>query len=182
LLSPIIGKLEKQKDYYSSFEKCFDLLLDVNGNLLQDVQDFIDVAADGVLYEQIALYSDLDKPQTKKAMFVVAFSSPQNNPEIKEKVKELYPNVINFIDSTKRTLPKKDKVCFAVMLQLIESYVCIDNVLMTLYKHKIKTLTRHDSFCVPRDSKEKASEIIKGELKRLLPHGFNLKTSWNYEQ
>jgi len=179
LLSPIIGKLEKQKDYFPSFEKCFDLLLDVDGNLLQDVQNFIDVAKKGELYEQIALYSDLDEIQTKKAMFVVAFSSPQYNPEIKEKVKELYPNVINFIDSTKRALPKKDKVCFAVMLQLIESYVCIDNVLMMLYKHKIKALTRHDSFCVPRDSKEKAFHIINGELSRLLPYGFNLKTSWN---
>lgn len=182
LLVPIISKLETLKDYYPSFEKHFSLLLDVDGNLLQDVQNFIDVSTNGGLYEKVAKSCDLTRPQTKTAMFVVAFSSPKNNPDAKEKVKELFPNVINFIDSIKRALPKKDKVCFAVMLQLIESYVCIDNVLIALYKHKINVLTRHDSFCIPSDGKELAEFIINCELSRLLPYGFNLKTSWNYEQ
>ena len=181
LLIPIISKMQQLKDYYPSFEKCFDLLLDVNGNLSADVQNFVKVATDGGLYEQIALSCNLTRPQTKTAMFVVAFSQPQYNPVAKEKVRELYPSVLNFVDSVKRALPKKDKVCFAVLLQLIESYVCIDNTLTAIHKHKIKVLTRHDSFCVPINSNGCYPSLIYNELTRLLPYGFNLKTSWNYE-
>ena len=102
--------------------------------------------------------------------------------KIRKQMLDEIPSVLNFVDSVKRALPKKDKVCFAVLLQLIESYVCIDNTLTAIHKHNIKVLTRHDSFCVPNDSKEKAYPIIYNELTRLLPYGFNLKTSWNYEQ
>lgn len=182
LFCPLNSQFETLKDYYPSFANCFNLLLDADGNLLQDVQDFMTTATDGILYEKISQTCSLSRPLTKQAMFVVAFSQPQYNPKIKEKVKEQFPNIINFIDSVKRTLPKKDKVCFAVMLQTIESFICIDNVLTTLYKHKVNALTRHDSFAIPSNQKELAETIIQSELKRLLPYGFNLKATWNYDK
>lgn len=175
LISPIIEKLKKQKYYYGAFKRSFNLLLDSNGCLQDNVLDFCECAINGNLYELIGDNTGMKRKEAKKAMFIVAFASRHYNPPTKQKTKEAFKDVISFIDSIKKELPPMDKICFAVLLQLIESYICIDNVLKSLKKHKIRTLTRHDSFCVKNSDSNNAKLIIESELNRILPFGYSLK-------
>lgn len=179
LLSPIIEKLKTTKYYHRAFKDSFYLLLDKDGNLTPNVIDFCDFATNGQLYEFVSSKSNLERNEAKKAMFIVAFASRSYNPPIKLKVKEAFKDVILFIDSIKKELPRSDKVCFAVLLQLIESYICIDNVLAALKKHEIPTLTRHDSFCVKDCDSTKAKLLIDAELSRVLPFGYSLKKEYS---
>lgn len=178
IITPIIIKAQREGFYFKAFKKAFYLLLDDSGNFKEDAQSFLSVATSGKLYENVqdqAEPDNMSRSQAKKGMFIVAFSHYSYNPPLKKKLTEIYPSIINFIDAIKKELPKKDKVKFAVFLQKIESYICIDNVLQVLKKHKIKTLTRHDSFCVPSNDYLITELLVKSELRRMLPYGFNLK-------
>lgn len=181
LITPLIAKLQKQKDYYDTFVKAFKVLIDLEGNLKSCAADFIEYSINGRLYEFIADTTKLTRSESKKAMFVIAFASHRYNPEIKKKVRKAFESVICFIDLIKKELPKKDKVSFPVLLQKIESYICIDNVLQALKKNRVKTLTRHDSFCVTSKDSTFAEIIICGELSRLLPCGYSLKKEYSHE-
>ena len=174
-VSLITTQFKKEKVYFKVFQRSFNLLLNNEGKFKEDVQSFLDIATNGQLYETIQEEATLTRKEAKEGMFIIGFSDYRNNPPLKQKIKTIYPNVIKFMDMVKKELPKRDKVHLAVLLQKIESFICIDHILQTLKEHKIKALTRHDSFCIGNSQASLTEIIVRGQLRHLLPYGFSLK-------
>jgi hypothetical protein len=63
----------------------------------------------------------------------------------------------------------------SIMLQVVESYIFIDNILARLYNSDIRALSLHDSILVPESEFEQSESIVIDELSKFLPYGYTLK-------
>lgn len=184
--NPLYYKIEAETEYFDTFKASFEKLRE-NGNFASDVQNFLGAAIDGTLYENIVSLVNERKARTdqpikrssaKVGMFIVAFASYRYSHQLKTDIKEVYPNVIDFIDTFKKAKPNKDKQGFAVWLQRIESSVCVVEVLSKLQK-KYLTLTRHDSFSTqlktPYENEQFKLDVDE-RLKQFLLFGYELRT------
>ena len=72
-------------------------------------------------------------------------------------MKELFPNVINYISDYKRENGDSE---FAIMLQLKESEIFIDDIWMTLKEDGFFALTKHDSIICKKEDENVIRDFI----------------------
>jgi hypothetical protein len=125
---------------------------------LHDFRRFKTLCKDGKLYDYIKEELSLEtKKEAKQITFELLFSSWRNtNPRIK-KMKELFPNVINYISDYKRENGDSE---FAIMLQLKESEIFIDDIWMTLKEDGFFALTKHDSIICKKEDENVIRDFI----------------------
>jgi len=124
-----------------------------------DFRRFKALSVSGELYDYIKEELGLEtRKQGKLNMFELMFSSRKNNTAGKAKLKTLFPSVIKWIDDYKK---EHGDESFAIMLQLFESDLFIDNIYKTIKKKKMFCLTKHDSFIVKRKDLEAKKGIIE---------------------
>jgi hypothetical protein len=123
---------------------------------------FKEASAEGELYEYVQDSLGLaNRMKSKQMMFELFFSSYKNNGSDKQKLKSIFPSVINWIDTYKKANGSKE---FAIMLQKKESEIFIDGVLNNAKRKGIFCLTKHDSVIVKKDEKEYIEKSVKRQL------------------
>jgi hypothetical protein len=124
-----------------------------------DSQLFQIISTSGNLYSYVSDRLEIgDYKKTKKLMFSLLFSSNLYQSKEKNKLKELFPTVIKWIDDFKR---KNGYKLFSVELQKIESNFFIDNLLKRIKKQGLFCLTKHDSLIIRRQDYVPIVTIIK---------------------
>lgn len=124
----------------------------------EDFKRFKELSVTGELYDYIKDVLGLEsRKEGKNAMFEILFSSRRNNTQSKGLIKEIFPSVVRWIDKFKKENGDKS---FSIMLQKEESKIFIDGILKNLIKKKIFALTKHDSFIVQVEDKERVLELI----------------------
>ena len=113
-----------------------------------DSQLFQILSISGSLYSYLSERLEIgDYKKTKRLMFSLLFSSNLFKSVEKNKLKELFPTVINWIDDFKRDNGYKS---FSIELQKLESNFFIDNLLKRIKKQGLFCLTKHDSLIIRR--------------------------------
>jgi len=113
-----------------------------------DSQLFQILSISGSLYSYVSDRLEIgDYKKTKRLMFSLLFSSNLFKSVEKNKLKELFPTVINWIDDFKRNNGYKS---FSIELQKLESNFFIDNLLKRIKKQGLFCLTKHDSLIIRR--------------------------------
>jgi len=131
----------------------------------EDFKLFKKLSATGRLYDYVKNIFGLNsKEGGKKAMFEILFSSRRNNTPGKALIKEVFPSVVRWIDKFKKD--NGDKT-FSVMLQKEESKIFIDGILKDIIKKKMFALTKHDSFIVRTEDKERVLQLISDHFNRI---------------
>lgn len=124
-----------------------------------DFNRFKALSVSGKLYDYIKLELGLEtKKQAKNAMFEIMFSSRKNNTSGKMKIKNLFPNVVKWIDDFKK---ENEDNTFAIMLQLKESAIFIDGILRLIKTKKIFCLTKHDSLIVKENDMDMVLTMVQ---------------------
>jgi len=124
-----------------------------------DFNRFKALSVSGKLYDYIKLELGLEtKKQAKNTMFEIMFSSRKNNTSGKMKIKNLFPNVVKWIDDFKK---ENEDNTFAIMLQLKESTIFIDGILRLIKTKKIFCLTKHDSLIVKENDMDMVLKMVQ---------------------
>jgi hypothetical protein len=123
-----------------------------------DSQLFQILSISGSLYSYVSDRLEIgDYKKTKRLMFSLLFSSNLFKSAEKNKLMELFPTVINWIDDFKRNNGYKS---FSIELQKLESNFFIDNLLKRIKKQGLFCLTKHDSLIIRRHDYEPIVNII----------------------
>lgn len=126
---------------------------------------FKTLSSSGNLYSSIQQELDLKSvKEAKNAMFEILFSARNNKTLFKSKLKEVFPNVVEWIDNYKKEHGDNQ---FSIMLQQIESDLFIDKILKRLKKLKYFCLTKHDSLIIRRSDYEAIISIVKEEFEKI---------------
>ena len=130
---------------------------DLEGN--EDFKIFRDKATSGTLYEYIAEQMGLEnRSLAKTTMFELMFSKEDFKSERKEKLKSIFPSVVNAVDNYKRVNGYKE---FSILLQKTESKIFIDGLWSKVKSKKLFCLSKHDSLIVKRENKEDVLKLVK---------------------
>jgi hypothetical protein len=131
----------------------------------EDLSLFKDKSISGMLYDYMKEELSLDKRgQAKTMMFELLFSSRRFSSENKDRVINLFPSVVEWIDAFKKEFGDKK---FAIMLQQTESMMFIDNLYCLLMGRMDVHIPKHDAFMVKREDQELAMDIIMGYFKEI---------------
>lgn len=143
-------------DLCNSQMAIFTLICDLD---TEDYKLFKDLALNCNLYkhiqERLGLLTEKD---AKSVCFSVLFSHYKNRDSNISKFKELFPTVMQWIDTFKKENGSKN---FSITLQRKESEIFIDNVYQRLVNEGILVFSKHDSLAVRRADEQKVREIIK---------------------
>src|SRR5690606_29763693 len=91
-----------------------------------DFKAFREQSYNGRLYEYVQEELTLkNREEAKKVTFELMFSKEDLNTERKERLKKLFPTVVNFVDTFKADNGYNN---FSIMLQKIESDIFIDGL------------------------------------------------------
>ena len=149
-----------------------------------DVEEFIQLAKNGKLYEYIRDNLKLKegnegRKQAKSLMFLIFFSKHDYRCSAKNKIKELFSTLISMIDLYKAEKREENKLeresqglkddrkgdnQFAIALQKKESSTFIDKILYKLFKSGFKVLSKHDSILCKKSDLEAVGAFIKQVL------------------
>lgn len=130
-----------------------------------DYKLFKELSVSGELYGFIAEKLSLkNKENGKSLMFEVMFSSRRNNSVFKQKIKELFPSVVDWIDNYKKVHGDNQ---FSIMLQKYESDLFIDKILKRIKKQKLFCITKHDSLIVKKEDYETIIAITENEFESI---------------
>jgi len=124
-----------------------------------DVELFKELSYSGKLYDYIKGVLALEnKKEAKQVTFELLFSSNNNKSSKLKKLKEVFPNVLGWINGYKK---ENGTEAFAVMLQMFESEMFIDHLWMDIKRKGYMCLTKHDSLIVKREDYEFVKEYIQ---------------------
>ena len=124
-----------------------------------DVSLFKELSYSGKLYEYLMEIMSLEsRKEAKQLTFELLFSSHKNHCKKIKLLKEIFPNVINWINNYKETYGSNE---FAVMLQTKESEMFISDIWVHLKKKKYFALTKHDCFLVKKEDEDEIREYIQ---------------------
>ena len=131
----------------------------------EDFKRFKELSVTGELYDYIKDILGLEsRKEGKNAMFEILFSSRRNNTQSKVLIKEIFPSVVRWIDKFKKENGDRS---FSIMLQKEESKIFIDGILKSLIKKKMFALTKHDSFIIRAEDKERVLGLISDYFNRI---------------
>lgn len=132
----------------------------VGGALVdQNSQLFKQSAQEGKFYE--LLQEKLEVPErstAKTTAFELMFSKAGTTSALKTKLRESFPEVIEYIDEYKRVNRYKD---FSIMLQKFEAELFIDGIYHFLREQDIQVLTKHDSIICKRNDQQHVLNTIQ---------------------
>ncbi len=128
----------------------------------EDVKSFIYLAQDGTLYDYIASRTGIKRETAKKIFLKIMFSKPGWNSEIKSKVARLFPTIIEWMDSFKKT--QGDYKVLAIVLQKIESEIFIDKIYRKLRLERYTVFTKHDCILCKESEYKEVKKIVSQEL------------------
>lgn len=124
-----------------------------------DISLFKRLCYEGGLYEYIQEVLQLDtRKEAKQVTFELLFSSYKNKSPLLNKLKEFFPNVIQWINDYKKENGSNQ---FAIMLQKKESEMFIDDIWKELKKQKFFALTKHDCIICKKEDEQPIREIIE---------------------
>jgi hypothetical protein len=130
-----------------------------------DFINFKTQSYNGVLYEYIVENLGLKtRYEAKKMMFELMFSNEDYSSELKTKLKELFPSVVEFVDNYKKENGYKN---FSIMLQKIESNIFIDGLWKMIKRKKIFCTPKHDCLIVKEKDANKVEDIIKKYFEKI---------------
>lgn len=131
----------------------------------EDFKIFKEQAYNGTLYEYIMEKLKLDdRADAKKMMFELMFSKETLKSELKDKLKEIFPSVVDKVDEYKKL---NGYNTFSIMLQKKESEIFIDGLWKELKKKKIFCTPKHDCLIVKKKDADRVEEIIKDYFKKI---------------
>ncbi|MCP4761441.1 MAG: hypothetical protein GY870_06640 [archaeon] len=132
-------------------------ILPYNGE--SDIKRFKELSYSGELYDYIKEELSLEtRKEAKQVTFELLFSSYNNKSQKLKKLKEVFPNVIEFINNYKKENGSEN---FAIMLQKIESKMFIDDIWMTLKQDGYFALTKHDSIICKKEDEKYITNFIQ---------------------
>ena len=131
----------------------------------EDVRSFIYSAQNGTLYDCIASRTGTKRETAKKVFLKIMFSKPGWNSEMKSKVTRLFPTIIKWMDSFKKT--QRDHKVLAIVLQKIESEIFIDKIYRKLRSERYTVYTKHDCILCKESEYEEIKKIVSQELFKL---------------
>jgi hypothetical protein len=115
-----------------------------------DFLSFEQLTSRGKLYEFFAEQFNMSRDESKLIMFEVFFTSHRYSSPYKDKFKEHFPTVSNWIYNYKKEFGKN---ALSIKLQSIESNLFIDQIYKPLLEKGIPVFTKHDSIsCFLEDS------------------------------
>ena len=143
-----------------------------------EVKLFIELVDNGLFYDyfidKFPLYFNCPTPQDnrvlcKRMIYKVLFGKNSYRCEQVKMFKELFPEVLNYITTTKKT--KGDYKYFSYRLMRMESDFLFGKVIPDIYKQikEIKIFTVHDSITYPVRYKDKVEQIFYKHLKNCCP-------------
>lgn len=119
----------------------------------------------GSLYEYVQEKLNVkDRKTAKIMMFELMFSKETFTSPLKEKLKTLFPTVVDIVDSYKT---EHGYNTFSIMLQKRESEIFIDGLWNLLKKKKMFCITKHDCLIVKQEDKDKVQKMIKEHFKKI---------------
>lgn len=124
----------------------------------EDVRKYYRICSTGVLYDELAKILSIERGEAKDLMMQLAFSKQGSCGELKNRFKEIFPNVLAHIEDFKRK--KKDSRLFSIELQELEAEIMIDNLYPNIKKQGLLCLTKHDSLIVRRVDIQRVLEIM----------------------
>lgn len=131
----------------------------------EDFKQFKEQSYNGTLYEHIQETLGLKtRQEAKKATFELMFSKENLKSDGKEKLKQLFPSVVEFVDNFKKEYGYNN---FSIMLQKIESEIFIDGLWTEIKKKKIFCTPKHDCLIVKEEEKETVRKIIEGYFTKI---------------
>lgn len=120
--------------------------------------EFKESASSGKFYESVQKKLDLDtRNVAKQTTFELLFSSHKNKSNNLTKMREAYPELMNYIDDYKIENGHKN---FSISLQKEESRIFIDGILNRLSFLKIPSLSKHDSIICKQSDFEEVLDVI----------------------
>lgn len=125
----------------------------------EDFRVFREKAIAGTLYEYIAEEMQLENRHLAKTMmFELMFSKEDFKSERKEKLRNLFPSVVEAVDNYKRMNGYKE---FSILLQKTESQIFIDGLWSRVKGKKILCLSKHDSLIVRKEDEQDVLKLVK---------------------
>ena len=125
----------------------------------EDFQNFKSHSYAGTLYnfvkDELKMSS---RNHAKKSMFELMFSKETLVSQDKNKLKEVFPSVIELVDRYKKEHGYAE---FSVMLQKKESEIFIDGLWRMFKDKKMFCLTKHDCVIFKKEDEEKAVRMIQ---------------------
>lgn len=139
---------------------CWIMKTDVDFIQTDDFKVFEKICSNGTLYNFLSEKISKTKSAAKKLMMQIAFSSSRSSKSFaKEKFKELFPSVANYIQKLKKGLEKKLEK-FAVFLQTVESRMFIDHFFRQIKELGIFCISKHDSLIIKKSESEKVFNLL----------------------
>lgn len=130
-----------------------------------DFNTFKKEAVSGTLYEYILDKMNIkDRKSAKRLVFELLFSKETNSTRDKDRLKEIFPSVVELIDEYKSKNGYKN---FSVMLQKRESEIFIDGIWKALKKENYFCITKHDCLVVREKDKEYVLDFISNYFKKI---------------
>lgn len=110
-------------------------------------------------YEYIQDHFNLDsRNEAKQLVFNIFFSSHKNRGEKANKMRELFPSVVKWIEDYQKEYGDNQ---FAILLQRKESEIFIDSIYESLKLKGIFVLTKHDSLIVRKEDEGLVRDIMQ---------------------
>ena len=125
----------------------------------EDVELFKQLSSECGLYpylqEKMALHT---RKEAKTVCFEVCFSSHKNHSQYVTEMRQLFPNVMRWVDGFKE---KHGYNQFAILLQKKEAEIFIDNLYPVIREQDIYCLTKHDSLIVKAEDEYRVRNIVE---------------------
>jgi len=136
---------------------------------LPDVERYFFTVNNGIVYDDIVdKFDDIkDRNESKMLVYKVLFGKNGNFQKSSKIFKEIYPNILKFIQNYKKN--KGDYKVMSHELQRIESEFIFDNIISKIKKMnpKIRVITIHDSLIFPCRYEKEVSKLFNNELNDL---------------
>jgi len=136
---------------------------------LPDVERYFFTVNNGIIYDDIVEKIDgiENRDEAKMLVYKVLFGKNGDFKKTSKIFKQLYPNVLQFIQNYKET--KGDHKMMSHELQRIESDFIFNNVItkIKIKNPKVRIITVHDSLIFPCKYEKEVSKIFYDELNKL---------------
>lgn len=131
----------------------------------EDFTKFKQSAYTGTLYEFVQKeLNSRDRISAKKGMFELMFSHQSNSTVRKQKLKSIFPSVVDYVDTYKERHGYKQ---FPISLQRMEADIFIDKIWYKLKELGYFCLSKHDAIICKREDLEFVRNFITETFKEI---------------
>jgi len=105
------------------------------------------------------------RTEVKEIFITILYSSNRSQSEYKKLFSAIFPSIYNFISKIKNLLKeKRSHRIFPIMMQGIESFLMVEQILPKLDKMKIKYHFIHDGLVIKEDDVDRVELLIMQEF------------------